>query len=67
MTSLIRRLENMYLQKNLGPLSEEGWKSRQALFTGIARSPGYSAFLESSPAHFTSEEFRNYMAQLVSD
>jgi len=67
MTSLIRRLENTYLQKILGSLSEEGWKSRQALFIGIARSPGYSAFLESPPAAFTSEEFRNYMAQLATD
>jgi len=67
MTSLIRRLENMYLQKNLGSLSEEGWTSRQALFIGIARSAGYSAFLGSPPATFTSEEFRKYMSQLVSD
>ena len=67
MTSLVRRLENIYLQKTLGSLSEEGWKSRQALFIGIARSPGYSAFLESPPAALTSEEFRNYMVQLVSD
>jgi hypothetical protein len=67
MTSLVRRLANIYLQKTLGSLSEEGWKSRQALFIGIARSPGYSAFLESPPAALTSEEFRNYMVQLVSD
>ncbi len=67
MTSLVRRLENIYLQKTLGSLSEEGWKSRQALSIGIARSPGYSAFLESPPAALTSEEFRNYMVQLVSD
>ena len=67
MTSLVRRLENIYLQKTLGSLSEEGWKSRQALFIGIASSRGYSAFLKSLPAALTSEEFRNYMAQLVSD
>jgi hypothetical protein len=67
MTSLVRRLENIYLQKTLGSLSEEGRKSRQALIIGIARSPGYSAFLESPPAALTSEEFRNYMVQLVSD
>lgn len=67
MTSLVRWLENIYLQKILGSLSEEAWKSRQALIVGIARSPGYSAFLESTPAALTSEEFRNYMAQLISD
>ena len=67
MTSLMRRLENMHLQKSVGSLSEVVWKSRQALFIGIARSPGYLAFLESPPAAFTSEEFRNYMTQLVSD
>ena len=67
MAALLRRLESVYLQQRLGSLSEEGWRSRQALFTGIARSPGYSAFLEFGPASLAGEELRDYMKQLGSN
>ena len=67
MASLLRRTENIQLQKRLGTLSEEGWRSRQPMIIGIANSAGYAAFLESPPAAFFSEEFRDYMAQLIAD
>ena len=67
MAALLRRLESVYLQKRIGSLSEEGWASRQALFIGIARSPGYSAYLESSSASLLGEELRDYMDQLASE
>ncbi len=63
-TSVVRRLENVDLQRRLGSLSKEGWESRQALFIGIARSRGFSDFLESPPATLISEEFLDYMVQL---
>ncbi len=63
-TSVIRRLENVQLQRRLGSLSQEGWESRQALYIGIARSPGFSNFLESPPATLISDEFLDYMVQL---
>ena len=67
MAALIRRLESVYLQHRLGSLSEESWRSRQALFTGIARSAGYSAFLESSASSLSGEAFINYLNQLASN
>ena len=67
MASLLRRLESVYLQKRLGSLSEEGWRSRKALFIGIARSRGYSAYLESPSAPFLGEELYDYMDQLASE
>jgi len=67
MAALLRRLEGVYLQKRLGSLSEEGWSSRQSLFSGMARSPGYSAYLESASGVFIGEELRDYMNQLILD
>jgi len=66
-TSAIRRLENMYLQEQLGALSEEGQESRDALLRGIAGSNGFSAFLASPPAALISGEFLDYMIQLDVD
>ena len=67
MASLLRRMENIQVQKRLGALSEEGWQSRQLMIVGIANSAGYAAFLKSPPAAFFGEEFRDNMAQLVAD
>jgi hypothetical protein len=64
MTSLIRRLENLKIQNQLGTLPQEGWQSRQALFNVIARSRGYSAFLDSPMAAVLSDDFAEYMTQL---
>jgi len=63
--AVMRRLENIYLQKCLGSISEEGWQSRQSLFLGIAQSPGYSVYLNSLPASLIGKEFLEYMAQLA--
>jgi len=64
MASLLRRLENIQIQNRLGTLSPEGWQSRQNIFNVIARSRGYSAFLDSQMAAFLNEDFAEYMAQL---
>jgi hypothetical protein len=64
MTSLLRRLENVRIQMQMGTLSQGGWQSRQSMFNVIASSPGYSAFLDSPMAAFLNEGFANYMAQL---
>ena len=65
MASLLRRLESIYLQKRIGSLSEAGWMSRQLLFIGIARSPGYATYLESTSAVLVGDELRDYMDQLA--
>jgi len=67
MGSLLRRLESVYLQRRLGSLSEENWISRQPIFNLIARSPGYSAYLEIDSSSFIGEELRDYLHQLSSD
>jgi hypothetical protein len=67
MAALLRRLEGVYLQKRLGSLSEEGWTARKPLFIGMARSAGYSAYLESASGVFIGEELRDYMNQLILD
>ncbi len=64
MGAMLRRLENILLQKRLGTLSEEGWKSRQPMFAVIARSAGYAAFLELPPAAFFGKDFIEYMNQI---
>ena len=65
--SLVRRLENVYLQKCLGTISDEGWRSRQGLFVGIARSPAFLVFLESPPAKLFSKDFLEYMNRVRAD
>lgn len=67
MASLMRRLESIYLQKRLGSLSEEAWMSRQLLFIGIARSPGYANYRESASIVLVGDELRDYMDQLAHD
>jgi len=66
MGALLRRLESVHIQRKLGSLSEEAWLSRMALFTGIARSPGYAAYLESPGSAFLGKDLREYMEQLRS-
>lgn len=67
MASLLRRLESVYIQKRLGSPSEEGWQSREALLIGIARSPGYAAYLESPSAPLLGKDLRNHMDELILD
>jgi hypothetical protein len=64
MASLLRRLENVRIQMQLGTLSQDGWQSRQAMFNVIADSSGYLAFLDSPMSRFLNEGFVKYMAQL---
>jgi hypothetical protein len=64
MASLLRRLENIYIQNQLGTLSEKGWQSRHAMFSVIANSQGYSAYLDSQMAAFLNEDFAEYMTRL---
>lgn len=64
MAAVVRRLEANLIQNRLGTLSKEGWESRQPLFIGIARSPGYSVFSDSPVASFLTDEIRNYMAEI---
>jgi len=63
-SSVIRRLETNLLQNRLGTLSREGWEARQPLFIGMARSRGYSVWLDSPFASFLTDEIRDYMVQL---
>jgi hypothetical protein len=61
--SVVRRLENLYLQERLGAISDERQESRQALLQDITRSEGFSAFLDSLPAMLMTGEFREYMLE----
>ncbi|MBT5031855.1 MAG: hypothetical protein HOM55_06115 [Proteobacteria bacterium] len=65
MTTVVRRLENIYLQRQLDTLSDEGWESRQPLFN-IVNSPGYSAFLKSSASELLSSKILDYLAEFRS-
>ena len=65
MATVIRRLENIIFQRQLGSLSEEGWASRQPLFN-IVRSPGFAAYLESPSAALMNTEFLDYATKLSS-
>jgi len=65
--ALVRRLNNVYLQYELGALSEQSWKSRQDLFRNVARSPGFETFLTTQVASSTNQEFLDYLRSLRSD
>ena len=67
MLSLLRRLENIRIQNQLGTLSQEGWQSRQSLFDVVARSRGYASLMETPMAALLNEDFVRYMAQLNAD
>ena len=49
---LLRRLENIYAQYQLGTISEEAWQSSQSMFLFLARSQGFSASMEDYSAAF---------------
>ena len=62
--ALVRRLENVRLQYESGALSEDGWQSRQALFVGIAGTPGYAEFRKSPSAQLFNKAIVDYLDQL---
>ena len=62
----LRRLENVFLQHQIGALPEEAWQSRQGLFLTLAKSPGYAAYAQSGFARNSSDEILEYMNELVS-
>ena len=65
MASVARRLEANYLQNQLGTLSDQGWRSRQRFFSGVARSKGFNSFVNSERAAFLTKEFIDYMVELA--
>ena len=62
--ALLRRLENAYLQHQLGALSDDGWQARQELFVSMARSAGFAEFSKSSNASSSGAEILGYMEHL---
>ena len=62
----LRRLENVYLQYQIGALPDEAWQSRQGLFSSLANSPGYAAYAKSGFARNSSDEILEYMNELAS-
>jgi hypothetical protein len=67
MTALLRHLENLYLQHKLGMLSDEIWRTRQALLDAIVMSPGYERFQNTASAQTFDGAFRHYAAELRAD
>lgn len=64
MTALLRHLENLYLQHRLGMLSDEIWRTRQALLDAVVLSPGYERFQKTSSAQTFDGAFRHYASKL---
>ena len=61
LTSVLRRLENVYIQYELGTISDASWQSRQDLFVSVARSRGFSAYLDSVFVSYSNQEFLEFM------
>ena len=59
MTALLRHLENLYLQHKFGMLSDEIWRTRQALLEAIVLSPGYERFQQTASAQTFDGAFRH--------
>jgi len=66
-TAVFRHLENIYLQYKLGMLSDESWKTREALLAGLVKSPGYEKFAASIQWQLFSGAFVDYVTQIRSD
>ena len=54
MITLVRRLENAYIQKQSGILNEDHWAGFGAVCDGVLRRPGGRAWWENSARLFTS-------------
>lgn len=67
MTALLRHLENLYVQHKLGMLSDEIWRTRQALLDAIVLSPGYERFQNTSSAQTFDGAFRHYASKVRGD
>ena len=59
-TALLRHLENLYLQHELGMLSDESWTTRQAFMEATLTSPGYARFQSAPTARNFSGAFLDY-------
>lgn len=64
MTALLRHLENLYSQHELGLLSDETWATRQAFVEAILLSPGYERYQTSPLARNFSGRFKAYASQV---
>lgn len=64
MTALLRHLENLFLQHDLGMLSDDIWKTRKGLLDAIILSPGYERYRKTPSAQTFDGEFLNYATKL---
>ncbi len=64
MTALLRHLENLFLQHQLGMLSEKIWQTRKALLEAVVLSPGYDRFHQTPSARTFDGAFLKYATTL---
>ena len=60
---LLRLLENIYVQYQLGIISEEAWQSRQSMSQFVARCQGFTASMEDYSAAFIDGDFVHFMKE----
>lgn len=60
----VRHIENLFLQKESGMLTDVGWRSRKALVEGLIRSPGFGVLLDSPNKKYFDGSFIEYAEKL---
>ena len=63
----VRHVENLFLQHQMGMLSEESWGTREALVTGMILTPAFSSFLQGESKKYFSGIFIDYALQIRSE
>jgi len=66
-TALLRHLENLFIQHELGMLSDNIWQTRKALLAAVVLSPGYDRFLMTPSARTFEGAFLKYATTLRTD
>lgn len=56
----VRHIENLFLQKKSGMISEASWSSRQALVEGLVLSPGFGVLLAGMHKKYFDGSFIEY-------
>ena len=66
-TASIRHMENLYLQREFGLLSDEAWATREPLIRTFVRSPGFGVLMSGGNEGTFGGPFIDYAKQVRAD
>lgn len=65
MGSLLRRLENVYHQHELGTITDDAWSARQGMFVAVAQSRAFAHVIATPIGGFIGQDFVDFMRRLT--